>query len=1302
MLKTTSKSDIMLKFKIRGGILLSLLLSLVAVFQSAAMTVYYDNAATNWPKPKVHYWGGKESSKYPGKEMTLKSGTIWEYEIPDDSTGLLFVYNGDSDKSGDFIAVDGHVYTKADGDSRKTYSEYTGIPDDPAKPFNVYFDNYKSTWGAVYCIVKLKGQEESEAKSEKLELYKGSIYKLTVPADCEELKFNDNGTVDLGWVKAEANMVYTMDGNTGKKIGEWTTPIVGDVYVYFHGKWNGPKAYIYNEDVTPKIENAVWPGVAMSYDAATGYWRCKVQDDLKTGSRVIISSDGADRYPAKEEKGMELKGKDMIFVADTKKWIELSQYYPVNPDRKNPLGEYQGYEDKDGTVEVKGSDGTLSITPWAPEIVKIFTLSNNATKRVPRKSISVVDKDDETLVYDFPKMSYTVAEDNDNLYIDISDELEKRLEVRVSKATMLVSFYENENLLLSESSGLVNNPDGGNSRVGFSPNDGKEAFYGAGYNGNFTNLDGKSMEMNNTQTGNWGQGNAAPHNICIPYYVSTRGYGVFFDSNYRGARVNPSKDGSSYTSSSTDPIAYYFCGGGTMEKAMQNYNLLTGHQPLPPYWALGYLSSKFSFIDDNEARNVAKKTREVNVPIDGIVLDIAWQGGSKGTKGTYGMGFLDWDPDNYPNKGQMVKDLLKDNVHTVAICEPFFNSEGNASTNYNFLKEKGWLADERVTANYNMNWISGNSGIAVGLIDASNNEAMDWFADKLITHSKDGMSAWWLDLGEPEAYNEGYEGNTHHEGGTPSQVHNEFGNLWTGAVYKRLATSTKKTVTAEGEEIELREMRHMTLPRAGTAGMQRYGAMPWTGDISRSWAGLAAQVPALISAAMSGVSYLGSDIGGFTEGYNEDLYRRWVQLGVFYPMMRTHSRTDNVEVWKYKNVLDDVRNAINLRYAYLPYTYTQAYMQTAYGTPIARPIGFDDAEDPMKTANCIDEYLWGPDVLVAPVLSYNDTRDIVFPSGDWLDMNDFKTIHAGNSKYTANVPKSQLPHFMRRGSLVTRYKQDTYTNTVSIKSDKLYVDYFPTYDNIPTYGYFYDDDKKGVDNVRTGKYHLMHFVGQASGPDNRNAVAIGVGRYGDGWDGMPATQDVTFRIRDFKVKPSYSNDETLNEKEVSIIRGYLTPNGANIVPHKGAADGPDCWTAEVVKKCDSLAELENGDQNGYCQQDGTLYLRIPQMRTDRKYVMNLGKNYVYTGVEELVDMTAMTLSYGGGLFTYMLPEGTEDATLEVYSVTGAKVASVSGLKTTGYAEQVGVELADGVYVGVLSGKGSNGVVKSKTVKMVVK
>lgn len=359
---------------------------------------------------------------------------------------------------------------------------------------------------------------------------------------------------------------------------------------------------------------------------------------------------------------MQLEGKSMIFVASTQKWKEFSSYPQVNPDRKNPLGEYVSHSDENGTVEVKGTEGSLFVTPWAPEIVRIFTLKNDATKREPRKSISVVDKADPTLCYDLPDVSYEVEADEETVYIRITG----GTEVRVAKASMLVSFYDNDNLLLSESTGLVNSSDGGNSRVGFAAN-GEEAFYGAGYNGDFVNLDGKSMEMNNSQKGGWSQGTAAPLNICIPYYVSTKGYGVFFDSNYRGASIMANTNGSSYMTSSPTPVAYYYCGGGSMEKAMQNYHLLTGRQPLPPYWALGYISSKFSFIDETETRATITKTREKNIPIDGVVLDLSWQGGSKGTSGTYGMGYLDWDPDNFSNKEFMVQTLLDDDVHTVEI-----------------------------------------------------------------------------------------------------------------------------------------------------------------------------------------------------------------------------------------------------------------------------------------------------------------------------------------------------------------------------------------------------------------------------------------------------------------------------------------------------------------------------------------------------------------------------------------------------------------------------------------------------------
>lgn len=996
---------------------------------------------------------------------------------------------------------------------------------------------------------------------------------------------------------------------------------------------------------------------------------------------------------------MQLEGKSMIFVASTQKWKEFSSYPQVNPDRKNPLGEYVSHSDENGTVEVKGTEGSLFVTPWAPEIVRIFTLKNDATKREPRKSISVVDKADPTLCYDLPDVSYEVEADEETVYIRITG----GTEVRVAKASMLVSFYDNDNLLLSESTGLVNSSDGGNSRVGFAAN-GEEAFYGAGYNGDFVNLDGKSMEMNNSQKGGWSQGTAAPLNICIPYYVSTKGYGVFFDSNYRGASIMANTNGSSYMTSSPTPVAYYYCGGGSMEKAMQNYHLLTGRQPLPPYWALGYISSKFSFIDETETRATITKTREKNIPIDGVVLDLSWQGGSKGTSGTYGMGYLDWDPDNFSNKEFMVQTLLDDDVHTVAICEPFFNSAGNASANYNYLKNQGWLADERVTANGNMNWISGNSEIPVGLIDASNPEAMDWFAGKLLAHSAKGLSAWWFDLGEPEAYTEHYEGNTHHAGGTPSEVHNEFGNLWTGAAYTKLALSEEKAYTKNGE-VKLKDMRHMTLPRSGTAGMQRYGAMPWTGDIKRSWGGLQAEVPALVSAAMSGVSFLGSDIGGFTadNGFvDADIYRRWIQLGVFYPMLRTHSAT-KPEVWQadYDRVRDDVRDAINLRYAYLPYTYTQAYNQTAHGAPIARPINFDDKENPLKNADCIDEYLWGPDILVAPVLTSNDTREIKFPAGDWLDMNDFKTVHEGYSSYTATVPKNRLAHFMRRGSLVTRYKQETYKNTATIEHDKIVVDYFPLYDNTLTHGYFYDDDKTGVDNVRNGHHLLTHFVASASPSSDKNSMAISIGREGDGWEGMPESYDLTFRIRDFRVDPSSLSDETLATSEVNVV--WMTVPGPEAQRVRGRGDGKDDWSdTETFKKCSSVDELNAATGNSYCQHDGTFYLRMPAMRTDRNYVMNLGGNMIFTDRNEIVDMSSMTLAYGSGYISYSLPEGTREASLEIYTATGASAASIGALTANGYVMQTPVSLGDGVYIAMLSAKGPDGVQRQKTLKIVVR
>lgn len=122
------------------------------------------------------------------------------------------------------------------------------------------------------------------------------------------------------------------------------------------------------------------------------------------------------------------------------------------------------------------------------------------------------------------------------------------------------------------------------------------------------------MVMNNKQDGNWGQGNETTRNICIPFYVSTSGYGVYFDDHYRNAKIYPQRMAPAYTSGSQDPIAYYYIGGGSMESVMQNYTALTGRQELPPYWALGYITSKYSFATREEAEQAISKTKNIDIP----------------------------------------------------------------------------------------------------------------------------------------------------------------------------------------------------------------------------------------------------------------------------------------------------------------------------------------------------------------------------------------------------------------------------------------------------------------------------------------------------------------------------------------------------------------------------------------------------------------------------------------------------------------------------------------------------------------
>lgn len=1348
-----------------------LVATIFACLPSLAGWVYFDNTDTGWATPYIHYWGGESSSSWPGTAMTpTPTGGIWEYDVPKGTDGIIFNIGSNSDQTGNLAYAEGHVYTKAGGDTGKTYDEYiTPDPNPDPNPdpvtltdYTIYFDN-RDSWSDVNVTIigNAAGQSTGGNMSSNLN---NSIHEMTFQAPenasltCWFYCSADQNGTKTETFKLINGHIYTKSGDKGLREDyvpseipekEWwyepENPTQNDkITLYFN------RAYDKNSKLKGTDDIYLWTGAVLTDGSDTWYgsapsdnWNYNNYSNaghykMALSSRYADSKDifeytysptlanwaGLDVDARAAKIGIIFRNKSgNIKQHADDRYINLR----LLPTTGAGLGKYQScvITDNDvtglSTVEVTGERGTLFITPMAEDVLKIFTRKNGQTDQ-ERASISVVDPADEAYCLTKPQ-SVTVTGTNDDTAEVLSLFVDGNKKLEVNKEDCIITFLkENEEVALKELNGLVNTK--GRVEVSFEGmND--AGFYGGGYNGKYINHDGQTITMNNTQTGGWAQdltesNHKAPHNICIPFYASTEGYGVYFDDHYRGAQIFPSKTGTTYSSGSKNPIAYYYIGGGTMQKVMENYTRLTGVPELPAYWSLGYITSKYSFRSRSAAEEVISKTRnDSRIPLDGIVFDIHWQGGPKM------MGKIDWDTSNYNDPQDMMKKFRKDyNVHSIAITEPYFTREsGNFKTEY--------FADSSVSG---MGWLE--NGADVGLLDITNTHACEWFKDLYKKRTGEGVDSWWLDLGEPERH----DGDSQYkDGSTVEQIHNEYGQRWLKMAFDAMKEYDRESNT---------ETRRILMPRAGTAGMQRYNACPWTGDIKRSWGGLAAQVPALVSGAMSGVSTLGSDIGGFLDpfGYTDKVYLRWVQLGVFYPMMRTHAQEHlNPEPYNYTGVLDNVREAINLRYAYLPYTYSQSYQYTAFGTPIARPANFDDS-DKSRLANSIDTYYWGPDLYVAPMLSEGTSRSISLPEGEWLDANDFKTVY--NSKIdNYPVPYNKLARFMRKGSFLTRYRESSFTSTADIQTDKITVDYFLNYQDYSSNNWhkdssagskWYDDDHTTVNPLKDNKYLLTHFHGHGVVNGTNHAVVLYIDREGDGWDGMYSRadgenrwtrsedsnfegeqydgQDILLAIHKIKCDNDLANNIEINLHDYGPRPAAASEaeNSIDAAPAADDVDPKEIWpkryamkaiTEDAIKNAQTFenGKIKDKDSEGFWldKPNETLYVRMPKLDPRRNYALLIGNKGEIVNVGE-VNLAAMTLEYADGCFTYSAPEGTESLTLGVYSTTGACMGLYEGLTADGVADQVSVSLPQGVYIGRLTGRDASGASVVKTVKVMVK
>lgn len=635
--------------------------------------------------------------------------------------------------------------------------------------------------------------------------------------------------------------------------------------------------------------------------------------------------------------------------------------------------------------------------------------------------------------------------------------------LRVNRQTGTVSFFDSKGkLLLSEDDGVVNEKN--EAYASFTPVPGGEIYYGAGERGHSLKLNGDSLVMFNRQ--NYGYTDTDPRisqmNITVPYFVSSRGYGILFDDHTKSTLVLGDKIVYD-TPEPAAPLSYYFInGGGTIAGTTREYMNLTGRQELPPFWAMGYITSKYGYHTQAETLGAIDTLKSHGYPVDGIVLDLYWYGVETD------MGRLEWDKQKWPDHKQMLADLKKQGVNLVAITQPYINKKG-AIDNYNYLVENGMTVRDEEGNNHDVTTWVGDAG----MFDISNPKTREWYWNRYKALTEDGIAGWWGDLGEPEVHPATIR---HANGMTAEQYHNLYGNEWSRLIY-------------EGFKKEFPTERLMLLMRGGTAGLQRYNVFPWSTDVSRSWGGFQPQVKIMLNSGLSGLGYMSSDIGGFAVDHahplDPELYVRWLEMGAFTPTLRTHAQL-KPEPYHYPEMEPISKKFIKMRYEWLPYNYTLSFENATLGYPLARPLNFNGENPDPKYADLTDEYLWGDNVLVAPVMQPDArSRKVTFPAGTWVNLNNDRQSFKGGTTATVSAPLDQLPMFIKEGSFLPLYTLPI-ENVTQYDLSHLTVRYYPSA-NASEYTLF-DDDRKSTSSLNDNNYILTTFRGQKTG----NTINIGI------------------------------------------------------------------------------------------------------------------------------------------------------------------------------------------------------------------
>jgi alpha-glucosidase (family GH31 glycosyl hydrolase) len=520
---------------------------------------------------------------------------------------------------------------------------------------------------------------------------------------------------------------------------------------------------------------------------------------------------------------------------------------------------------------------------------------------------------------------------------------------------------------------------------------GEQHFYGLGQGGGGFDRLGLTRQLWNSHLGH-GPGS----DMGIPLLVSNRGYALFFDNPADATlAVGRSDNGVRivYTAEA-GPLVWYFLMAPDMRGVMGEVAELLGRASLPPRWALGYLQSTRHFENAAEVARLPREIRERRIPCDGLIY-LSSYGEALGWN--RGVGHLEWQPELWPNPASVLSEVRRQHFEVITHEYPVLHEQ---SPLFAEAEARGYLLPEgyeRVAGTAAAQYRDGQR-----YVDFTNPGAREWWWAAHRGLVELGVGGWWLDGGE----------------GPPARSTLHAGS---GALLHNLYDRLRHQAFAEGEAAVRPDQRVFLLCRSGAAGMQRFGASCWSGDVNNDFATLEAQIPLGLNTGLSGVPYWGTDVGGFFHSVPEtaELYTRWFQLGAFSPIFRSHGWVWREHVpWAHGPEVEAIcRRYAELRYRLLPYTYTLAWQAHRQGLPLMRPLVLNYPDDP-RAWGLAGEYLWGDDLLVAPVTREGATSwPVYLPAGTWFDFWTGARIE-GPAGIAVDAPLDRLPLFVRAGAII--------------------------------------------------------------------------------------------------------------------------------------------------------------------------------------------------------------------------------------------------------------------------------------------